>query len=237
MNDLPVKPPLYDVVTEIDAINDDRKNRIVSMIYGNQHIDHEGKYLDRFGTSHQLSKIHFTHLVIDGVSGAETKIAGVDSVSFDTPVQVYLEDDQGMMTGMNDAKNEITSEWRMGIILKDESGQGWFCGYDNIPQDRTTTAADAPILQKISLEVPEMVARSYGDISDSLPIEGEFHITSGETAVVSSIPWMSTYASTDPEDQATPEHIKYREEERAVVAQILERIATLENDAAIEADI
>ncbi len=237
MNDLPVQTPLYDVVTEIEGIDDDRKNRIISMIYGNLSIDHDGRYADRNGDTHQLSKIHFTHEVFDDVPGADTKIAGVDDLKFEAPLQIYLEDDQGAKTGMNHASGVVKSEWRMGIVLKDESGQGWFCGYDNIPADHTTTASDAPLLQKISLDVPVMVERSYGQISETLPMEGEFHISTDDKAMVTSIPWMSTYADTARDDQATPEQMKYREQELKVVKEILERIAGLEADCSMGAGL
>ncbi len=237
MNDIPVQTPLYEVVTEIEGLNDDRKNRIVSMVYGNKNIDHDGRYTDPQGESHKLAKIHFTHETFDDVPGADTTIDGVDDIRFKAPINIYLEDDAGVMTGMKAAKGEIKSEWRMGVILKDESGQGWFCGYDNIPQDHVTTAADAPVLRKLSLDVPEIVSRSYGDFTEVLPVEGEFHISDGDDGVVTGIPWMSTYADTTPDESLTPEQKMYRKSEREVIDQILDRIAALEADATVDAGI
>lgn len=238
MNVILEKAPLFEVVTEIHGIDEDRKNRICNMVYGNKNIDHDGRYTDPQGGSHKLSKIHFTYKVFDDVDGADTKIDGVDDIRFSAPVNVYLEDDTGAMTGMNHAKGEIKSHWYIGIILKDETGQGWFCGYDEVPtNDHITTAPDAPVLRKLSLEVPEVVSRSYGDFTGGLPVEGEFHISAGDDGVVTGIPWMSTYADTAPDDQATPEQLKYRESEREVVDQILERIAALDADATVDAGI
>ena len=238
MNDIPVQAPLYEVVTEIEALNDDHKNRIINMVYGNKNIDHEGRYTDPQGDSHKLAKIHFTHKVFEDVPGADTTIDGVDAIRFDAPINIYLEDDAGVMTGMKAAKGEIESHWYIGIILKDETGQGWFCGYDEVPtNDHTTTAPDAPVLRKLSLEVPDIVARSYGDLSEGLPVEGEFHIAAGDDGVVTGIPWMSRYADTRPDESVTPEQQKYRESEREVVDQILERIAALEAEATVDAGI
>lgn len=207
------------VVTDID-LTDDQKDRLVRMVRGNGHFDHNNAFLAA-GERREVAAIRFLSEPIPDVPFAETRIDGVDGTRFDKTPWLYLEDTEGKVWGWQAARDFTPSSWHYGVIFEDSRGDAWFCGR-NEPTGGVVDA-DAPILRRISLQTPEHVVAENGELCENLPAEGEFWLTGEDLATVTSIPWWSPMGHDGTTRQNNPEaHAR----DQALIAALRRRVDT-----------
>lgn len=216
--------PGISVISDL-GLTGDQPDRLVNMLYGNQHFDHHGQYTPKRGgpdaPTLTLKTIHFLSRELAGTLDGHSAIDGVDDRRFDASPFLYLENTDGGMTGWQGACQAVTSEWRYGVAVVDEDGQGWLYCRDT-PGGQMMSEADPEQMQliRISTETSPFVDALNGQLLDNLPAEGEFLISREETPMITSIPW---WTRVDPEAEGLAPGVA--EELRGLLDAIQVRIA------------
>lgn len=205
-------------------LSDDQACRLEQMVYGNGHFDYELNYEDRQGVVKKARAIHFRADPIEGIGRGDTRILGLDDISFRTGHEphIYIEADDGEICGWNDCRAAIKSRWHHGMMIEAEDGGLWFCGTQNSASGELT--GDEP-LKKISPETVPMVASQNGEILANLPADGEFWLSDEEAPKVTSIPWWGKIDVDDP--NARPDAV---EDMLSLLGKVRSRVAKMTAD-------
>lgn len=215
-----------EVIGDID-LSEEQKVRLLRMIRGNGHVDHENRF-EAAGETRTLAAVRFLSAPLPDVPFGDTCIDGVDGIRFERPPYLYLEAEDGAICGWRAARDATPSAWHYGVLFQDAEGQAWFCGRDEPTGGRIE--ADAPILRRVSMQVPDHVLCETGPLEGSLPAEGEFWLTQGEVAVVTSIPWWGGLCLTD-EEGLCPEAVRW---DRRLLEGVQRRVGALRMDGVPE---
>lgn len=189
VNDAPPTGNGIAVISDIE-LNDSQKERILLMVSGRGHFDYEGNF--RSGESvHAIKAVHFVSKEIEGVPGGGSTIDSLDGIRFEPSPCIYLEDTDGKMHGWSVALEVKQSSWHCGVIFDDEDGNLWFSGREDTSGESFT--AGEPVLRRVRSTPSDDVLAQCGPLIGEIPSQGEFWLSQEEEAVVTSIPWWSTY--------------------------------------------
>lgn len=184
------KEGLPAVVTDL-PINEDQARRVARMIYGHRAFDLDHRFTGPASPEPQEAvAIHFMSATPEGAFGAgTTKIDGVDDLRFEASPTIHIEGADGKLQSHDVCREFLTSRHTYGFLLADAEGGIWLAdaGFDR-KGDQVDQAREAPLVQLASGTAP-FVALQVGEISESLPAEGEFTLTEEETPRISYVPW------------------------------------------------
>jgi hypothetical protein len=212
-------------------LTEDQKDRLERMVYGNGHFDHELNYEDRTGVVKKAKAIHFRAEPLDDVVRGETRIVGLDDISFRTGHEphIYIEAEDGEICGWNDCTGVIKSLWHYGMILQDDDGDVWFCGTENSASGELT--GDEP-LKRISSGTVPIVAMQNGEVLANLPADGEFWLSVEEEPKITSIPWWGKLDPNNP--NVRPDAA---EDMIALLEKVGSRIAKMKGEIKMEVEL
>jgi hypothetical protein len=233
-------PLNVELVLSIKAeLSEDQKARVARTVYGQGMVDHEaGYYSVSDGEKHKLARLHVSETRNNDLQAGKTALAGIDDIRFDDTIYIYLEDEQGVLTGWGDAKGLIQSKWHYGLIFTDTDGDAWFAGREFMDNQGGITA-DTPILRRVE-RAGFMNGERFDlfDLAETTASEGEFYLTYDDVGIVTEIPWWSgfgnqgdlTHASKDDEAVAA------RAQEDVILTALIERVAQMKLDAPAAAE-
>lgn len=201
------------VVTDL-PINEDQAHRVARMVYGHRNFDLDGRFTGPATPEPQhVAAIHFLSATPEGALGAgTTTLDGVDDVRFDASPTIHIEGADGKLQGHDVCREVLTSRHTYGFLMADSEGGVWLadCGFDR-KGEQVDQAREAPLVQLASGTTP-MVELQVGEVSESLPAEGEFTLTEEELPRISYVPW---WGEMEPEVR---EVLKERVEEARLAA-------------------
>lgn len=178
------------VVTDL-PINEDQAHRVARMVYGHRAFDLDHRFTGPASPEPQEAvAIHFMSATPEGAFGAgTTKIDGVDDVRFEASPTIHVEGVDGKLQAHDVCREFLTSRHTYGFLLADAEGGIWLAdaGFDR-KGDPVEQAREAPLVRLASGTAP-FVELEVGEISESLPAEGEFTLTEEETPRISYVPW------------------------------------------------
>lgn len=184
------KAGLPAVVTDL-PITEDQALRVAKMVYGNQSFDLDGQYTAPASPEPQtVQAIHFMSSKPEGALGAgATVLDGVDDVRFEACPTIHIEGEDGTLHGHDVCRQFIASRHTYGFLLADSEGGVWLadCGFDR-DGSQVDQARAAPLVRLANGTVP-LVELEVGEVSESLPAEGEFTLTEEELPRISYVPW------------------------------------------------